>query len=1496
MRFRQQVRGVGAITAVVMAAGAVCFCAGVAAAGVLSPEEVTWRQEALQRAEALADAPDLRISRYDTRAAYIEFDFEVVRTPSEQKAVLAVAVPTGEYTTGSVSQYRASSPVLTAVTAAPVTFEQLGYVRGHKLGRVTFVIATAPDGEPVTSGTVRLQFAAAKTGSQPNRAWMERESTGPIRAALERLVVNPGDLSKLMVASPADIPGAAKPAWNPVSSSSPFRLRVPIDRTGLYQVTGQDLASSGVDLLNLRPDDLRLLLEGESQPLHFLPASGKSATAVSPLDRWIFHALANPSIYATTNTYWLVNDPTSPATAMQKAVQPAPAVAVERAQVFPAIQKVEQDNPPVLTRNDQFLTILGFRWAWWTWTDGRGAVPEPIPLSQPGQFNFDLPGLYVSGGNVKASAFFYPHSWPTGQKAITVRIRINDAPPVDMQIENTNDEQKDFEVLASSLRESGNTAVLELVDAATSPTVGGRRQYIELCFDRLEINYQKLYKAGPSGLEFGSPAVSPADAATSIAQVHRAVEYVVSGISPAAQTVVVDVTDSITKFLQHEHAADTVRMRVVESTPRKYLLSDVGNVEHAPLEHFTPGTDLHNAEIAADYVIVCHPFFTQTIQTFAQRKSAEGHKVQVVDIRDVYDQFGAGQSTPHALRSFIRYITAAWKGSAHAPAATCVLFVGDSSSAYRDEFRNGVFNYVPSMTVGESGDRFASDQWFATSFGDDLLADNLLGRISVNNVHDLSTMLKKHADYQDHPGDGPWRNTLTYVADHSDFEQSVETIMNQTVPARFFLQRIFMSEEPWIDNYYFPLEVAEAKKSKVSPKTTAKIRDMFNAGAAMVTYFGHGSPNVWSNERIWFGGDSENSDNRMLTNRDKLSFIVNMTCNSGAIDYPMPRWNVCISEDFMRIPNGGAIACYVPSGPGITSQHERFTLQLNRALLEERVVPLGASLALANWRYLLMGNPPDLARMFILLGDPDLELQIAEPLKETFNPAEMKSGYVQHVCSTAYAFSASPVTTVTEPLMVQTTATSHSAMIAVLPVSADRPRSSAIPVGEAPVISLLRSRHEPAGTVPPGAQVKFAFTLQNQGTTPARRMHLELSDGKTVLGKSAEFELLPLQEKIVPCTITAADGIARLTIRGYADGTVVPVKTADPVVLVSAVPNDQPSRALLIDPESLETRYASAPQGYNATVSFRAYNASEQVISSAVASLELDTAGAVTTVPVSAVAASAAAYVSMSVPLQTTASSQQLSVKLSSGTLEFQQPRPLQVRLSPEDVPDLMIVPDGVRVSSQHPSDGETVFFNVTVANAGRTVAEGVRVDAFAGVSTSETERLESRVTGPVEPFAIEPGTTRTVALRWDPFHNAGPQHVEFRITTSTGGDRDPANNTASMDLKVRTKARVRPVNIAILEPSTEDRQKGQMRVVATLRNDGETDAQGIRVVFYPTPKRVQKDAMGDAIIEVLPAGTSRDAVLVYKLKPGEEKFKFVPSCETMLKGSLQRTPLTPES
>src|SRR5690606_2780050 len=111
-------------------------------------------------------------------------------------------------------------------------------------------------------------------------------------------------------------------------------------------------------------------------------------------DLFCFIARENTSPYSTTTEYWVrpVADENS---LMKIAPPPAPPVAhADATPDFISRRIVEQDTPPVLTRNDQFLNILDFRWVWWTWTSSTSAtVPRARPYTEPGEVTFDLDSL-----------------------------------------------------------------------------------------------------------------------------------------------------------------------------------------------------------------------------------------------------------------------------------------------------------------------------------------------------------------------------------------------------------------------------------------------------------------------------------------------------------------------------------------------------------------------------------------------------------------------------------------------------------------------------------------------------------------------------------------------------------------------------------------------------------------------------------------------------------------------------------------------------------------------------------------------------------------------------------------------------------------------------------------------------------------------------------------------------------------------------------------------
>ena len=636
---------------------------------------------------------------------------------------------------------------------------------------------------------------------------------------------------------------------------------------------------------------------------------------------------------------------------------------------FMATRTFEQDSPPVLTKNDQFLTILGYRWVWWTWTaEPHGEVPNPRDYNTSGSVTFDLDGLSTQSDTARLGLSFYAHHWTTTSQPVPFSLSLNGKDIGRVVVSEPSALDHLIEVNSNGLRRTTNTLVI-------TPETTETKNLPDLCFDKLEVAYPRDYVLTSDTLEFTAPESGAAPIG-------------LTWDAPTTSVSVLDITTTVPTIVMSKGAFPNAKYIATEAN-RRYLATDTKAIPRAKIRRAHNLTNLLSTDNQADLIVIAWPGFISDMLPWVEYKKSLGHAVQVVDVFNVYDQFGYGNASPHAIREFIRYAAIHWQGSDKGAAAATIMLVGDSTSAYRNEFRNNVINYVPTMRRTDVGDPFASDQWFVSIFGKDPFADALIGRFSVNNNTDLRNIVRKQLDYERRSMAGPWQNTLGFIADDSGFEESVERVMKRTVPPRFFQDKIFMSQLPWIDNYYFPKAVADAREAKVSPEATDRIREMFDRGAAVVTYFGHGSPNIWSTERMWFGGDSPNSDNLLLTNKDKLAVVINMTCNSGAIDYPQPRWNVCISEDFMRVPNGGAVACFVPSGPGLTLQHERLMTEIAPTLFGNQTRSLGESFQLALWRYLAKDNPRELAEMFILLGDPLLVPHIAGPAP--VNSSDVKS-------------------------------------------------------------------------------------------------------------------------------------------------------------------------------------------------------------------------------------------------------------------------------------------------------------------------------------------------------------------------------------------------------------------------------------------------------------------------------------------------------------------------
>ena len=93
----------------------------------------------------------------------------------------------------------------------------------------------------------------------------------------------------------------------------------------------------------------------------------------------------------------------------------------------------------------------------------------------------------------------------------------------------------------------------------------------------------------------------------------------------------------------------------------------------------------------ADYIIITHADFKAAIQPLADSAHpARGLRVRVVDVQDVYDEFGGGLMSAEAIRDFVAYAYNNWTGRP----PKSVLLVGDGTYDFR-HYRYATPTFVP---------------------------------------------------------------------------------------------------------------------------------------------------------------------------------------------------------------------------------------------------------------------------------------------------------------------------------------------------------------------------------------------------------------------------------------------------------------------------------------------------------------------------------------------------------------------------------------------------------------------------------------------------------------------------------------------------------------------------------------------------------------------------------------------------------------------------------
>jgi hypothetical protein len=823
---------------------------------------------------------------------------------------VALELPAGRvlqgWTAVPLGPHRIEGPVPAGTPEEVATLQDTG-----RLGRVGFAtfrvhpVVASPDGGAVAVDRVLLRLELA-----PDPAPISRAGTHPMdRLAERRLVPYP--------VAPAGVEEAAGSRSLEAVGAAPVRLRIGVERAGIFEVTGSEIAAAGVSLAAVDPDTLAM--ESGGSPVAIEVRDGGDGS-LDPGDAIRFYGSPMTGRWTRRNAYWLAWGGSPGPRMGDRDAAPSGGAAVPSS--FPWTTHREENllytsNPPPAAPD---------HWWWGSYVNGPGSFADSITLE----------GLSPLAHTVQLRAQVQGRNDAPGiSPDHHTRLKVNGGIVDDQTFEGLSPFLHQVGVPSGSF--SGTTPIgIDVVG-----DLGGADQ---VYIDYFEADYRRGFAATDDLLEF-------------VGEGPGTFEFQVGGFA-AATLSVYDVTspDDPVRLTNGSVSGAGPFTVAVEDAPagiaRYVAVSDTGVLVPAEVALSQPA-DLLSTANGADHIILSPPAFDTAMEPLRAHREAQGLRSVRVTTTDVYDLFGDGVLDPQAIRDFLAYAYANWTP----PAPAYVLLVGDATTDFLDETGNGLVNWVPPYLVdtptllGEA----PSDPTYAMVSGGDKLPDLYVGRLPVNSAAQATGMVDKILAYETAPPFAGLNASALFVADNDDvtFSAVLDARIDAFLPPEITPHRVYLG----------------AACLPSCPPATAEngeILDAIDAGQLMMTYLGHGNLGYLAQE-----GLLETADVAGLANGGLQTFAATLNCISGYFAHYIPAFRYSLMEELVRYEDRGAIAGWAPVATTSLSDYDTISFSLFENLFVIREGRLGAAAGNALMDAILLYGVEEVnAETMAFLGDP----------------------------------------------------------------------------------------------------------------------------------------------------------------------------------------------------------------------------------------------------------------------------------------------------------------------------------------------------------------------------------------------------------------------------------------------------------------------------------------------------------------------------------------------
>ena len=419
----------------------------------------------------------------------------------------------------------------------------------------------------------------------------------------------------------------------------------------------------------------------------------------------------------------------------------------------------------------------------------------------------------------------------------------------------------------------------------------------------------------------------------------------------------------------------TATFKVSDTAFRYFFVFDASKIQSAQFSSVIQN-DSSFLVRSLDYIIITAPDYypaAKSLQLFHEKQN--GYKVGLFNATQVYNEMASGQTSPIAIRNFLKYILEQSKLKNQVrPAYVLLMGIGNFNTnkiqqnkelpVYTSEVSNAILTSYSSddfYTIQTPGNQIQ----FASTIDSISLA---IGRIPARNIAEANKMVEKLIQYQSNKKMGLWQNQLTWVADDADYNLHLQD-------AEEIIGNLKTKTNNWNHKklYLDLFKASQTLTGNTYPDVNKAIQESVQAGTLVLNYTGHGNYLRLTEEAV-----ISKPEMQSWNNAGKLPIMVTASCDFAPYDQPATS---PIGFDALMQNEKGIIALVAANRLVFAYSNK----QINDAFMQALLVPnsngqymtIGQALQTAkNYNFNRNGDRLN-AFKFGLLGDP--AMRIAQP-------------------------------------------------------------------------------------------------------------------------------------------------------------------------------------------------------------------------------------------------------------------------------------------------------------------------------------------------------------------------------------------------------------------------------------------------------------------------------------------------------------------------------------